>query len=93
MQRGPADPSPPHVPTSGLTAWAQPCLLVLGSFHCILGRHLSCTQVPRDLGVEGDEDHALQSKCPMGSHHCTHPRDSYPGHHITQGDSHPCRGM
>lgn len=52
VQRGLVDPSPPRSPAPGLTAWAQPSLLVLGGFHRILGSHLSCAQVPRDLGGE-----------------------------------------
>lgn len=36
-----------------LTARAQPRLLVLGCLHGVLGSHLSCTQIPRDLVTEG----------------------------------------
>lgn len=52
MCRGgwPAPPTPILAP--GLTARAQPGLLVLGSLHSILGGHLGCTQ-PRNLGLQG----------------------------------------
>lgn len=45
-------PASPPQPGLGLTARAQPGLLALGSLHCILGGHLSCTQVPGNLGRE-----------------------------------------
>lgn len=43
----------PAILPPGLTARAQPSFLVLGGLHCILGSHLSCAQVPGDLGTEG----------------------------------------
>lgn len=49
----PSLPPLPCIITPGLTARAQPSLLVLGSLHCILGSHLSCAQVPRNLEIEG----------------------------------------
>ena len=51
-QRPGCPPAPPH-PRPGLTARAQPSLLVLGGLHCVLGSHLGCTQVPGHLVIEG----------------------------------------
>lgn len=44
-------PEPRSLPV--LTARAQPCLLVLGCLHGVLGSHLRCTEVPGDLATEG----------------------------------------
>lgn len=46
-------PWPPHILAPELTPRAQPSFLVLGGLDCILGSHLSCAQVPGDLGIEG----------------------------------------